>query len=81
MDANERMPGDREAAGAVAGMVETYGGPMHCYAIGDEVWFQPTVGAMPRPGRVVALFSDGRLEMADRDGSTHVITSALIAEF
>lgn len=81
MEANERMPGDREAAAAVAGMAQTYGGPMHGHAIGDEVWFQPTVGAMPRPGRVVALFSDGRLEMADRDGSTHVITSALIAEF
>lgn len=107
MDANQRMPGDAEAAGAVAGMHDTYGpqatgqrlipapagpaspfslgdvGPAtrHGHAIGDEFWFQPTVGAMPRPGRVVGLFGDGRMEMAERDGSTHVISAAQVAEF
>ena len=34
MDANERNPGDAEAAGAAAGMAETYG---RVYAVGDYV--------------------------------------------
>ena len=34
MDANDRQPGDAEAAAAAAGMQQTYG---HAFAIGDLV--------------------------------------------
>jgi hypothetical protein len=56
MDASERMPGDAEAAAAVAGMAETYG---HAIRVGEEHWFQPSVGAMPIPGRVLDANAGG----------------------
>jgi len=78
MNAQERMPGDREAAAAVAGMAETYG---HGMKVGDEHWFQPTVGAMPIPGRVLDVNAGGMIVMADRTGNEHIIPATLIAEF
>lgn len=80
MDAAARMPGDAEAAAAIAGMHETYGRP-EMPKLGAEHWFQSTVGAMPQPGRVVGLFDDGRILMAEPNGTTHEIRVSQIAEF
>lgn len=77
MDASERMPGDAEAAAAAAGMQAVYG---HGIKVGDERWFQPAVGRMPIPGRVLAVTS-GLLHMQDRDGEDHIVTLSLLAEF
>lgn len=109
MDAMERMPGDAEAAGAVAGMRETYGheatgqrvapapagpaspsssgdvGPAtrhgHAVKVGEEHWFQPTVGAMPIPGRVLDVMAGGMIVIADQSGSQHIVPHTMIAEF
>lgn len=78
MDANERMPGDAEAAAAVAGMAETYG---HGVKVGEEHWFQPTAGAMPIPGRVLDTNAGGLIVIADRSGAEHMIPASLLAEF
>lgn len=78
MDASERMPGDAEAAAAVAGMAETYG---HGIRVGEEHWFQPSVGAMPIPGRVLDVTPSGIIVIADRSGTEHIIHPTMIAEF
>jgi hypothetical protein len=78
MDASERMPGDAEAAAAVAGMAETYG---HGIRVGEEHWFQPSVGAMPIPGRVLDANAGGMIVIADRSGTEHIIPPTMIAEF
>jgi hypothetical protein len=78
MDANERVPGDAEAAAAVAGMAETYG---HGVKVGDEHWFQPTVGSMPIPGRVLDVNAGGMLVIADRSGNEHIVPPSMLAEF
>lgn len=78
MDANAWMPGDFEARAAAGGMAELYG---HGRTLGEELWFQPTVGSMPRPGRVVGLNDDGRLHVAEGDGTTHIIDLSQVAEF
>lgn len=78
MDAMERMPGDAEAAAAAAGMAETYG---HGIKVGAEHWFQPAVGAMPVPGRVLDVNAGGMIVIADRSGAEHIIPATLIAEF
>ncbi len=78
MDAIERMPGDAEAAAAVAGMQDTYG---HGIKVGAEHWFQPEVGAMPIPGRVLDVTVAGRIVISDRSDRVYVIHPALIAEF
>lgn len=81
MDA-DRMPGDAEALGAAAAMRETYGGRTACgHQVGDEFWFQATVGQMPQPGRLVEILEDGRLRMAAVNGQTFVIGTELVAEF
>jgi hypothetical protein len=81
MDANtERMPGDAEAAAAAAGMSEVYGRPAATHAVGDAVWFSPTVGAMPRQGRVE--FADWYgLSVRDDEGQLHTIALSQVAEF
>lgn len=80
MDANtERMPGDAEAAAAAAGMAETYGRATH-HAVGDSIWFSPTVGAMPRQGKVERSEWYG-LTVRDDDGQAHTIAASQIAEF
>jgi len=79
MDAATRMPGDAEGQAAAAGMRRTYGqGPI---AIGDELWFQPAVGAMPMPGRVIEVGLDGCLTLQDASGVAHQIHRSLLAEF
>lgn len=81
MDANaERMPGDAEAAGAAAGMAETYGRATH-HAVGDSIWVSTTVGAMPRQTRVIEVGIHGFLIVQDEDGERYTITPAQIAEF
>lgn len=80
MDAAARMPGDAEADAAIAGMHETYGRP-EMPKLGDEHWFQATVGAMPQPGRVVGIYADGRIVMAEPNGTIHQIRASQIAEF
>lgn len=80
MDANaERMPGDAEAAAAAAGMAETYGRATS-HAVGDSVWFSPTVGAMPRQGKVERADWYG-LTVRDDEGQAHTIAPSQIAEF
>jgi hypothetical protein len=78
MDAMERSPGDAEAAAAVAGMAETYG---HGIKVGAEHWFQPAIGAMPIPGRVLDVNAGGMIVIADRSGTEHIIHPTMIAEF
>lgn len=80
MDANERMPGDAEAAAAIAGMHETYGRRKPQHAVGDSLWFTPTVGSMPREGKVVEV-RGALLVMQEPGGESHVISAAQIAEF
>lgn len=58
MDANERMPGDAEAAAAAEGMQELYGRPAE-HAVGDTVTFQLTGWATPKQGQIDAI-SGGR---------------------
>lgn len=80
MDANtERMPGDAEAAAAAAGMAETYGRATP-HAVGDSIWFSPTVGAMPRQGKVERADWYG-LVVRDDEGQAHTIAASQIAEF
>jgi len=55
MDAN-RMPGDAEAAGAIAGMQETYG---RHFAVGDFVSGQ--TNGKPWSGRIEWIDDDGGL--------------------
>jgi len=73
MEANtERMPGDAEAAAAAAGMAETYGhGPRP--AIGDSVWFSPTVGSMASEGRVVAYGEHDFLIVREPSGERFIV--------
>jgi hypothetical protein len=52
MDANERMPGDAEAAAAVEGMQEIYGRPRAEHAVGDSVTFQIVGWSTPKTGRI-----------------------------
>lgn len=49
MDANERMPGDAEAAAAVAGMQDVYGRPLAEHAVGDWISWHAADGI--RSGR------------------------------
>lgn len=53
MDANERMPGDAEAAAAIAGMQDVYGRTEH--AVGDLVTFRLTEWTAPKQGRIDAV--------------------------
>lgn len=79
MEANmERMPGDAEAAGAAAGMAETNG---HGVKVGEEHWFQPAVGAMPIPGRVLDVTASGLITIADRHGNEWIIPACLLAGY
>ena len=56
MDAN-RMPGDAEAAGAIAGMQDTYGKPAEEHAVGDRLtWRTPSGNA--RGCRVIVAHGD-----------------------
>lgn len=80
MDANARMPGDSEAAAAATGMQEVYGHAA-AHAIGDSLWFCPTVGSMPREGKVIELGRHGSLVMQEPTGETHLITPSQLAEF
>lgn len=51
MDAN-RMPGDAEAAAAIAGMSDTYGHA--CPSVGDQVWWRIEEGTWDT-GRVLRI--------------------------
>jgi hypothetical protein len=77
MNANENHPGDAEAAAAAAGMRDVYG---HGIKVGDERWFQPAVGRMPIPGRVLDV-TPGLVQLQTRDGEEHIVPISLIAEF
>lgn len=56
-EATERMPGDAEAAGAIAAMTEAQG-----WAVGDYLTFRwPGVVENPTAARVTAVLSSGRL--------------------
>lgn len=79
MDANARMPGDAEAAGAIAGMVDTYGRPPAEHAIGDYLWFRDVGGGRSRPARVELIGDNGRLAVRDDLGFVHVISQTQIA--
>lgn len=72
MDA-DRMPGDAEAAGAIAGMSDTYG---HlCPAVGDQIWWRLTPGTWDS-GRVQSIEPgvEARLVVkSDFDGETYTI--------
>ena len=81
MDASYRMPGDAEAAAAAAGMTEIYGLRGRLHAIGDSIWFQHVVGAMPRQGRVEQIGGHGTLVVRDDAGDSYVIMPSQIAEF
>jgi streptogramin lyase len=72
MDAMERMPGDAEAAAAAAGMAETYGRATRP-AIGDSIWFSPTVATFAREGRVIGYGTADFLVVRDPDGETFTI--------
>lgn len=80
MDAVERMPGDAEAAAAAAGMRAVYGGGKS-HAVGDSVWYCPTVGAMPREGKVLEIAQHGFLVVQEPGGDPQTITPSQIAEF
>lgn len=58
MDANDRMPGDAEAAAAAAGMAETYGRDI---AGGDWITFR-------RAGWPTARTASGRVHHVQADG-------------
>jgi hypothetical protein len=61
MDANERMPGDAEAAAAVAGMQDVYGRPLP--SIGD--WINGSSGGKQWAGRVIGV--EGSTVLVDVD--------------
>lgn len=62
MDAMERMPGDAEAAAAVAGMQETYG---RTFAVGD--WVSGQTDGRPWAGRIEWI-QDHPRELVVNDG-------------
>jgi hypothetical protein len=70
MDAMERMPGDAEAAAAIAALRETAG---HGFAIGDRLSYRRQEwGGGYEPARVVGFFDEGqvpRLIVEHEDGS------------
>jgi len=75
MEANRKwMPGDREAAGAIAGMRELGG---HYLQTGLVVGDEPTVRRPEWPAarkvRVVEVLDDGFYEAVDADGVRHHI--------
>lgn len=79
MEANtQRMPGDAEAAGAAAGMVDTYGRPPAEHAVGDYVWFTESGSGRRKPARVELIGDNGRLAVRDDLGFVHVIAAAQI---
>jgi inorganic pyrophosphatase len=49
--------------------------------VGEEHWFQPAVGAMPMPGRVIDVTPSGVLTMADRHGNEWIIPACLLAGY
>jgi hypothetical protein len=67
MDANERMPGDAEAAAAVAGMQDAYGRPLP--SIGD--WINGCSCGKQWSGRVMDV-SDSTV-IVGLDGGAHLI--------
>ena len=80
MEANtERMPGDAEAAGAVAGMLDTYGRPPVEHAVGDYIWFTEAGSGRRRPARVELVGDNGRMAVRDDLGHVHVIAASQIA--
>jgi hypothetical protein len=67
MDANERMPGDAEAAAAVAGMQDVYGRPLP--SIGD--WINGSSGGKQWSGRVMDV--SGSTVIVGLDGGAHLV--------
>lgn len=81
-EATERMPGDAEAAGAIAAMTEAQG-----WAVGDYLTFRwPGVVDAPTAARVTAVLSSGKL-IVQVDSPTlgesgsYVITPQLVCGF
>jgi hypothetical protein len=55
---SERMPGDAEAAAAIAAMQDTYGGRHTEHAVGDWITWHGIYG-MPRSGGIIECRDDG----------------------
>ena len=77
MEANFRMPGDAEAAAAVAGMQDVYGRAAVEHAIGDWVSWHSTDGTI-RSGRIEAISGDVHLVM-QQDGNVANVSASQIA--
>jgi hypothetical protein len=77
MDANERMPGDREAAAAIAGLAEVYGRDL---AVGDWITFRREWWPSGRTasGRVQQVGDHGWLVQVEGDVA-YVKRSELVA--
>jgi hypothetical protein len=76
MDDIDRMPGDAEAAAAVAGTQETYG---HGLAIGDRVTYRLAGWADSEweTGRICAFGADGHfLCQSELDGTYRAVNPA-----
>ena len=67
-------PGDREARGAIAGMLDLYGRPGDEPAIGDSIWFRLASDTYPRPGRLQEITDGGWLVLSLDDGSRVTIS-------
>ena len=74
MDANFRMPGDAEAAAAVAGMQDVYGRPLP--SVGDWISWHSADGI--RSGRIEAISGDVHLVM-QKDGTLANVSPSQIA--
>lgn len=79
MDA-DRMPGDAEALGAIAGMNDTYGHMLP--AVGDQVWWRITPGTWDS-GRVQSIAPGLRPRLVVRsefDGTVYTIDARMWPE-
>lgn len=78
MDANtERMPGDAEAAAAIAGMSDTYG---HlCPAVGDRISWRIEEGTFDtgRVQRIVPGVTPRLIVTSEFTGDTHAIDARI----
>jgi hypothetical protein len=74
---SERMPGDAEAAGAIAGMQEVYGRPPMEHAVGDWVSWYDASGSL-RQGGVIEVMADGYL-IVSQVGGRDIVSSNQIA--
>jgi hypothetical protein len=76
MDANFRMPGDAEAAAAVAGMQDVYGRSPVEHAVGDWISWHAADGI--RSGRIEAISGEVHLVM-QADGRLANVSPSQIA--